>query len=121
MRLCFVVNSVRTQRPTYTTSHLACQAARRGHEAGWPRVHGLSLASDGRAAQAVALSGKPRDTRELVATIAAAGAARTGSALDGFSVVFLRNNPAAGADGDRPNPGVEFGRLLKRSGVLVVN
>ncbi|MCC6998857.1 MAG: glutathione synthase [Deltaproteobacteria bacterium] len=122
MRLCFVVNSVRTQRPTYTTSHLACQAARRGHEVWLAAVDGLSLASDGRVlAQAVALSGKPRDTRELVATIAAAGAARTELALDGFSVVFLRNNPAAGADGDRPNPGVEFGRLLKRSGVLVVN
>lgn len=122
MRICFVVNSVRTQRPTYTTSHLACQAARRGHEVWLAAVDGLSLAADGRVlAQAVALSGMPRDTRELVATVAAAGAARTEIALDGLSVVFLRNNPAAGADGDRPNPGVEFGRLLKRAGVLVVN
>jgi glutathione synthase len=35
-------------------------------------------------------------------------------------VVFLRNNPAAGTE-DRPNPGIDFGRLLKRAGVLVVS
>jgi len=32
MRICFVVNAVRTQRQTYTTLHLAWEAHRRGHE-----------------------------------------------------------------------------------------
>ena len=43
MRLCFVVNSVRTQRPTYTTAHLAFAAARRGHEVAFVSVDALSL------------------------------------------------------------------------------
>ena len=43
MRLCFVVNSVRTQRPTYTTAHLAFAAARRGHEVAFVSVDALSI------------------------------------------------------------------------------
>ena len=43
MRLCFVVNSVRTQRPTYTTAHLGFAAARRGHEVAFVSVDALSI------------------------------------------------------------------------------
>jgi glycosyltransferase involved in cell wall biosynthesis len=32
MRVCFVVNSPRTQKATYTTLHLAFSAHRRGHD-----------------------------------------------------------------------------------------
>ncbi|HXI57339.1 MAG TPA: hypothetical protein VNO55_14830 [Polyangia bacterium] len=42
MRLCFVVNNVRTQRPTYTTLHLAFSAHRRGHDVAFVSVDALS-------------------------------------------------------------------------------
>jgi hypothetical protein len=42
MRICFVVNSVRTQRPTYTTAHLAYAAHRRGHDVAFVSVEHLS-------------------------------------------------------------------------------
>src|SRR3954463_13996845 len=42
MRLCFVVNSVRTQRATYTTLHLAFAAHRRGHDVAFVSVDALS-------------------------------------------------------------------------------
>ena len=42
MRICFVVNSVRTQRPTYTTAHLAFAAHRRGHDVAFVSVEHLS-------------------------------------------------------------------------------
>ena len=45
--------------------------------------------------------------------------------LNNFDVVFLRNNPRAGAregeGADDFNPAIDFGRRLKGSGVLVVN
>lgn len=124
MRICFVVNAVRTQRPTYTTTHLACQAHRRDHEVFLTSVDSLSLTEDGRVlAQAVAIGppGTCPDPRSLVAKIAAQGAHREEISLSDVDVVFLRNNPAASAEGDRPNPAIDFGRALKRSGVLVVS
>ena len=42
MRVCFVVNNVRTQRPTYTTLHLAFAASRRGHDVAFVSVDALS-------------------------------------------------------------------------------
>jgi hypothetical protein len=42
MRICFVVNSVKTQRPTYTTAHLAFAAHRRGHDVALVSVDDLS-------------------------------------------------------------------------------
>ena len=44
MRVCFVVNNVRTQRPTYTTLHLAFAASRRGHDVAFVSVDALSQA-----------------------------------------------------------------------------
>ena len=46
MRVCFVVNNVRTQRPTYTTLHLAFAAHRRGHDVAFLSVDGLSHGDD---------------------------------------------------------------------------
>jgi len=124
MRICFVVNSVRTQRPTYTTSHLACQAQLRGHEVYLASVESLSMAEDGRVLAQAVSTGRARahaDTKALCAAVTAQGVPKQEIALSGLDVVFLRNNPAAGAEGDRPNPGIDFGRLLKGAGVLVVN
>jgi glutathione synthase len=41
--------------------------------------------------------------------------------LDEMDVVFLRNNPVVADGPDRLNPAIDFGRWLKRTGVLVVN
>jgi len=46
MRICFVVNSVRTQRPTYTTTHLAFAAHRRGNDVALVSVDDLSHGDD---------------------------------------------------------------------------
>jgi glutathione synthase len=54
--------------------------------------------------------------------LTAADAPREDARLTDFDVVFLRNNPNAGAkDGDTFNPAIDFGRRLKKSGVMVVN
>lgn len=123
MRVCFVVNNVRTQRPTYTTLHLAFAAHRRGHDVAFVSVDGLSHGDDnvvmGRVVRA--RPGRIRDTAAYAKALTAEGAPREDARLSDFDVVFLRNNPQVGAEADGFNPAIEFGRRLKQSGVLVVN
>jgi glutathione synthase len=129
MRLCFVVNTVRTQRPTYTTAHLAYSAFRRGHEVGFVAVDGLSQGQgeegEVRGEMVRPRPGRMRDTAAYVKELVAAEAIREAVRLDEFDVVFLRNNPNAGkrdaGERDAFNPAIDFGRRLKQAGVMVVN
>ncbi|MES1165748.1 MAG: glutathione synthase, partial [Verrucomicrobiota bacterium] len=138
MRLCFVVNSVKTQRPTYTTAHLAFSAFRRGHDVAFVPVDALSQGQgqggrgqgqvdDGEVLGEIVRPrpGRVRDTVAYVKGLTAPRAIRETARLSDFDVVFLRNNPNAGkwdaGDQDGFNPAIDFGRRLKRAGVMVVN
>jgi glutathione synthase len=124
MRMCLVVNSVRSQKASYTSAHLACAAAARGHDVALVSVDDLSHDGAGVTGRLV----RPRGltpgatTAQLVAALGPAlGSSELGS-LEDFDVVLLRANPnAAGATAGAFNPAVEFGRRLKRSRVLVWN
>jgi glutathione synthase len=124
MRVCFVVNNPRTQRHTYTTAHLGFAAFRRGHEALFVGVDDFSY-DDSNRVLAVGLR-PPRAAYESTADFTAAlrgeKVERLEVDLNEYDVVFLRNNPAEGANAPvRGNPALEFGRRLKRNGVLVLN
>jgi glutathione synthase len=121
MRICFVVNSVKTQRPTYTTAHLAFAAHRRGHEVALASVDALSHADDSHvSAEVVRVAETQRDTAGLARALLAAP--RQHLRLNDFDVIFLRNNPlVTNGAGERFNPAIEFGRHLKHVGVTVVN
>jgi len=129
MRLCFVVNSVRTQRPTYTTAHLAFSAFRRGHDVGFVSVDALSQGQGEEGEIQGELvrprPGRMRDCVGYVKGLVSPEAIRETARLNDFDVVFLRNNPNAGKqdDSDRVafNPAIDFGRRLRRAGVMVVN
>jgi glutathione synthase len=124
MRLCFVVNNVRTQRSTYTTLHLAFSAYRRGHDVAFVSVDGLS---QGDGADIIGdivrpKAGRLRDPAAYAKALASADAPHEDARLGDFDVVFLRNNPNAGAkDSDNFNPAIDFARRLKQAGVMVVN
>jgi glutathione synthase len=124
MRICFVVNNVKTQRPTYTTLHLAFAAGRRGHDVAFASVDAFS---QGEGADIVAdvvrpKPGRLRDAPAYARALTGADAPREDARLVDFDVIFLRNNPNAGAsEGDNFNPALDFGRRLKQLGVLVVN
>src|SRR5262245_877610 len=122
MRICFVVNSVRTQRSSYTTVHLGFAAHRRGHDVAFVSVDHLS--HDGSHVWAGLIRARGERPRNTAAYIKGLRSAETGALerLDDFDVVFLRNNPnVAGPEGDGFNPAIEFGRRLKQSGVMVFN
>lgn len=125
VRLCFIVNHVRTQRPTYTTMHLAFEAYRRGHDVRFVDVDGFSYGDDNQVqARAVRASSTAYgNTKEYCQATVAEGAPAEEVRLNDFDLVFLRNNPAVMAkeSGDRSNPAIDFGRRLKRSGVVVLN
>jgi len=123
MRVCFVVNSVKTQRPTYTTAHLAFAAHRRGHEVAMVSVDALSHADDSTVfGEVVRVAGTQPNVVAFVRALVAADASREHAPLNGFDVIFLRNNPhATDGAGARFNPAIEFGQRLKQAGVMVVN
>jgi glutathione synthase len=124
MRVCFVVNNVRTQKPTYTTLHLAFAAHRRGHDVAFASVDAFSQA-EGPEILADVVRPKPGRLKSAAAyarALTAADAPHEDARLADFDVIFLRNNPNAGAiEGDTFNPALDFGRRLKAQGVLVVN
>jgi len=123
MRICFVVNSVKTQRPTYTTAHLAFAAYRRGHDVALVSVDDLSHGDDCVVfGDIVRATGPQRDAAGFLRALVATAASREHARLNDFDVIFLRNNPhLADGAGVRFNPAIEFGRRLKQAGVMVLN
>jgi len=123
MRICFVVNSVRTQRPTYTTAHLAFAAHRRGHDVALVSVDDLSHAGERIVfGDIVRAAGKQPDATAFVRALVGSSAPCEHARLNDFDVIFLRNNPhVTNGAGIRFNPAIEFGRRLKQEGVMVVN
>ncbi|HVX95196.1 MAG TPA: glutathione synthase [Polyangia bacterium] len=124
MRVCFVVNNVKTQKATYTTLCLAFAGHRRGHDIAFVSVDAFSQ-GEGSEIIADVVRPKPgrfRDAASYARALTSPAALREEARLADFDVVFLRNNPNAGAsDGDTFNPALDFGRRLKSQGVLVVN
>jgi glutathione synthase len=124
MRLCFVVNNVRTQKPTYTTLCLAYAGHRRGHDVAFASVDAFSQ-GEGPEIVADVVRPKPgrlRDATSYARALTSPTAPHEDARLADFDVIFLRNNPNSGAkEGDAFNPALDFAARLKSQGVLVVN
>jgi glutathione synthase len=125
VRVCFVVNNPRTQRATYTTLHLAYEAWRRGHDVRFMSVDAFSWGDDDRVVGLTTRlpEGRYASAKKFAAALAADDTPVEEQPLAELDVVFLRNNPAVATDayGAGFNPAIDFGRRLKRAGVLVVN
>ncbi|MBM4316268.1 MAG: glutathione synthase [Deltaproteobacteria bacterium] len=125
MKICFVVRSVYSQQLNYTTTHLAYEAHQRGHEVVYTTVNSFSATHDLTVRATVVSPGeKPFESRlEFLRSLQSGFAERQEVTLSDFDVVFLRYNPNE-LDGEKDkskNPAIEFGRLLKLHGVLVLN
>lgn len=124
MKICFVVRSVYSQVVTYTTTHLAYEAFRRGHKVSYTTVNSFSFSESRRVRATVVTPRGDLDSRaEFLEALQGEAAEREEVCLSDYDVVFLRYNPnEAESHGDPSrNPAIEFGRLLKSHGVLVVN
>ena len=123
MKICFVVRSVNTQIITYTTTHIAYEAYRRGHLVVYTTVSSFSASDDGKVRATVVSPGAgPFATRkEFLRALQGEEAERAEVILSDFDVVFLRYNPNESDEERAHNPAIEFGRLLKAHGVFVAN
>ena len=127
MRVVIVIGWPRAQKATNTTVWLYTAAWNRGHEVWFLDYLRFGLSPDGR------VTGKairPRDhgariTRDQVVRALQTGALEEAQVdLSSFDLALLRNNP-----NDRlstwtekvRNPAAQFGRLLARHGVRVIN
>lgn len=123
MRIAFTINSLATEHPGYTTTHLAMHALGRGHEIWYIEVGAFALdPKAGISARARCLTpGKVQSREALITSMHAAE--ELDLDLSTLDVLFLRNDPAQDAL-TRPwaqLAGLNFGRLAQQAGVLVVN
>lgn len=125
MRLGFVINDLRTELAGYTTTHLALAAHLRGHEVWYIEVGHFAFAPDGHV-HADARAVPPQyfqSVQELMASVQSADTPYQDLTVGGLDALFLRNDPADDAL-NRPwaqLAGVNFGRLARQAGVVVVN
>ncbi len=122
MRVCFVVNGIRTQKPTYTTVQLALAAARHGHEVAFAAVDGLTRNGDLVSGRLVRPVGEQctRTSEDFVESLRRAEP--RDEPMGEFDVAWLRANPNAATEaGGFINPAVEFGHCLRQAGVMVWN
>jgi glutathione synthase len=125
MRIGFVVNSIETEEPQYTTTRLAMAATRMGHETWLMGVGDFAHRPDG-SIGAHARSAKRRNYKSLetyLGSIQGDDSAQERIRIDDLDVVMMRSDPAADLN-DRPwavASGVLFGQLTVGKGTLVVN
>lgn len=124
MKICFVVRSVYSQVITYTTTHLAFEALKRGHKVVYTTVNSFTVTDDLRVRATVVSPGDGNfeTRRQFLNALQGEMAEREEVTLSDYDVVFLRYNPNEADERDRTtNPAIEFGRILKMHGVLVLN
>src|SRR5258708_20099314 len=113
MRVCFVVNNVRTQKATYTTLCLAFAGHRRGHDVAFASVDAFSQ-GEGPEIIADVVRPKPgrfRDTAAYARALTSSSASPEDARLPDFDVAFLRTNPnARPIHADPSNPPPAFAR-----------
>ena len=121
MRIGFVVNSVATEKPEYTTTRLALAATRRGHETWLIGVDDFAHRPDGTvAAHARAARGKKHQVVDALPRRACRPTTASDEpiSVDDLDVLVMRNDPADDIV-ERPwavTSGVLFGQLVGRRG-----
>ena len=125
MRIAFFVNSIESETPTYTTTHLALAAHLRGHSVVYVTPGAFVLRpDDSLAIRCVEVpAGNYKEAGKLNAAVKAASKQATTYDAGDIDVLFLRSDPSLDVV-DRPwaaYAGVLFGRMAVERGVLVVN
>ena len=125
MRIAFYVNALATEEVSYSTTLLAHEAQRRGHDVYYVSTEDLCYRADGSlAAHAWTVPAKRfRSDDTFLEAIRGEGATREWVDLESLDVLLLRNDPARDQV-ERPwavGIGLLFGQEAARRGVLVLN
>jgi len=125
MKIGFLVNDVLTEKAGYTTTRLAMEAVNQGHETWMMGIGDLAYDNDERIrARAVGVSRmKYKSTQTFLNELQGEKAVKKRITIDDLDVLMLRNVPSDDAI-NRPwavNVALEYGRVARMHGVLVVN
>ncbi len=125
MKIGFVVNDVKTEQASYTTTRLAMAAVNAGHQAWHFGVGDLAFDPDDRVrARGVAVPRRRyKDGASFLADLQGKNAVRERVSINTLDVLMLRNVPSDDVN-SRPwaaTVASEFGRAAMREGVIVVN
>ena len=125
MIIAFVVNDMMTELVDYTTTHLALEAIRRGHDVWYVGLSDFTYDSDEMVHADVRgpVGRTYESTGELLGELQSDRARRDRITVDKIDVLMLRNDPS---DEIHTRPwarlaATNFGRLAMRHGVIVVN
>lgn len=125
MRLGVLINDLATEYPEYTTTHLGIAATNLGHQAWTLSVSDLAYDPDDHIrARACRVPEKNyRSGHAYLEALRGSKAIHERINLDELDILLLRNNPADDVI-SRPwarLAGINFGRLVMRKGVIVLN
>jgi glutathione synthase len=125
MRIGFVVNSIETESPAYTTTRLAMAAVNRGHESWLIGTGDMAFDPDDyvRARARAAPKTKYKTTKAYLDELRGPRANVQRITVDDLDVILLRSDPAEdkGRRGWAQMAGILFGRAALRRGVIVLN
>lgn len=127
MLIAFFVNAIKDEYPRYTTTVLAHEASRRGHDVCYITPDDFVLSSDDalrvHAHFVPAAKTRTRSLDNFFKDMRGASKATKLIDIDDIDVLMLRNDPSNDAI-DRPwaqDIGIQFGRRAIERGVLVLN
>ena len=125
MRIGFVVNNIKTEEHTYTTTRLAMAAVNRGHES-WLIGSGDLAFDPDDCVRARARTVSKNNYKSLKAFLEELRGPRgrvDRITVDDLDVLLLRSDPASeqGARSWAQMSGINFGRAAMRRGVIVLN
>ncbi len=125
MKIAFVVNDIKTERPDYTTTHLALAASHLGHEVWYISISDFCYDMDENIhAKATRVSkSSHRIVRTYLQDLCGDDAISEYIDVCALDVVMLRNDPAEDVI-HRPwarLAGINFMRFAAQNGVMVVN
>ena len=124
MRIAFLINRYETEREVYTTTRLALEAHKRGHDVRYLTVEDFVCEADESLRVRVrAPTGTYKTTKTLLNGIVGDDADEERIPVEDLDVLMLRNDPADDSS-DRPwaqAAGIVFGQMAALRGVIVVN
>ncbi len=125
MKIGFVCNDIKTEQEGFTTIRLALEAINQGHQVYYMGVGDFAYDPDESISARAYTVPKPKykSNSAFFADLSSKKAIRERITVSDLDVLMLRNVPSDDVI-QRPwaaTPGIEFGRLAMRKGVVVVN
>ena len=124
MKIAFLVSSIDTERPDFTTTRLAMSATERGHETYYIDLDGITFeADDGCSAQARRTPDDPDVSYDVFLESIKSEECSERLDIGGLDVLMMRQEPETDV-AERPwshSLGVAFGDMAVRLGVIVLS